>query len=618
MRVSAILFFVSFVGFLSIIHQAKSEEVNQCPVGRWQSVDYVENIENFKPGQKSWQRELFLKEVEFRSDGTTNMFFRCENGWILHEDGKTKAQFYIRQMVDSRYLFLPWLSGDVTDRGQKPWYYVFKKVSEGEKPRDVSQTSQDLPKSGINSKASDSFQTIRPVDSVKEFDNVRWKDLSKLEPSAVAAVISTLTFNKKTVWPDTNIMLPGGKPDELLEKAMNPGLEIRKLHQQGITGKGVNVAIIDQALYQDHPEFAGKVVAYHDLAAGKKSSMHGPAVVSLLAGNNCGTAPDAKIYYVAARDGVYEVDYAEGLDWIIEQNRKLPASEKIRVVSVSAAPGIAGTPSAANQKKWNDAVTRAEAAGILVLDCTPHHCFIGSCWLNAASPDDVALCKPGYPSKPTLGFKVGNLLAPTSPRTTAEQYNKDQFSYQYCGEGGLSWAIPYVGGVLAMGWQLRPDLDADQMRNLLFQSAYSTKEGAKIINPVEFIAKVRKAPRLGRESNALATVSQNPIGKWQTVDFVPQIDAFVPGVKTWQGEFNFNDLEFMGGGKTSRVWTWRAGGLVHPDTKTRSKYVIKEIDGATYMFLEWITGDVTERGQKPWYYVLKKVSGGDNRPPRRR
>ncbi|MGA2094426.1 MAG: hypothetical protein ABSH16_13640 [Sedimentisphaerales bacterium] len=169
-----------------------------------------------------------------------------------------------------------------------------------------------------------------------------------------------------------------------------------------------------------------------------------------------------------------------------------------------------------------------------------------------------------------------------------------------------------------MGWQIRPDLDARQMRNLLFQSAYTTKEGARIINPAEFIAMVRKSSRADKKSDGLTAVSQSPVGKWQTVDFVRQIDNFIPGIKTWQDEFAFKDLEFMDKGKTSGVWTWRAGALIHPGARTSGKFVIKEIDGSTYMFLEWITGDVTRRGQKPSYYVLKRISGGDDRPAKRR
>jgi len=221
--------------------------------------------------------------------------------------------------------------------------------------------------------------------------------------------------------------------------------------------------------------------------------MHGPAVTSLLVGTNCGTAPDAPVYYVAApswtKDSAYQ---AEALYWLIEQNENLPVSKKIRVVSVSAAPSGTGTPFEKHTKMWDRACKRAEEAGILVLDCTTHHGFIGACWYDANDPENVAKCTPGFRGQ-TGWSRSECILVPTSPRTTAEEYDKGEFSYQYCGRGGLSWAIPYCAGVLALGWQIRPDLPPERMRELLFKSAYTKKSGAKIINPKKFIHLVRRA-----------------------------------------------------------------------------------------------------------------------------
>ena len=45
----------------------------------------------------------------------------------------------------------------------------------------------------------------------------------------------------------------GFAADVALTRAMNPALGIRKLHQEGLTGKGVNVAIIDQFPSPAHP-----------------------------------------------------------------------------------------------------------------------------------------------------------------------------------------------------------------------------------------------------------------------------------------------------------------------------------------------------------------------------
>ena len=452
-------------------------------IGYWKSVDFVQRVEDFEPKIKTWQGELFLKEVRFMSGGRMSLSWTWTKDWIWHSDGKTKAQYKIKQIGSQSYLFLPWLSGDVTKRGQKPWYYVLKKA-----------TGEDT--TAPKAAKSASFQTVRPINSVKEFDDVRWKDMSKLDISRRKGLVATLTFNQKTVWPEPSQMPVGCDPNKILTKAMNPGLGVQRLHKQGITGKGVNVAIIDQPMYLDHPEFAGKIVEYYDTGCGSKSSMHGPAVTSLLVGTNCGTAPDARVYYAAApswkRDTAYE---AKALDWIIKQNKKVPASEKIRVVSVSAAPSGPGAPRDRNQHMWDEACARAEAEGILVLDCTSHHGFIGRCWYNARVPESVSACTPGDPRSEVKKqyFNSDRILVPSAPRTTAEEYDKGDCSYQYCGTGGLSWSIPYCAGVLAMAWQVNPELSPEQMRELLFKSAYTKKNGAKIINPKRFIRFVKTA-----------------------------------------------------------------------------------------------------------------------------
>jgi serine protease AprX len=355
----------------------------------------------------------------------------------------------------------------------------------------VSALYVPLEEDGDGGDAGEGFMKLTPISEVKEYQDVRFKDMSKLKLAARPALPATLTFNQKTVWPSG--MPPGAEPARLLADAMNPGLGIRRLYQQGLTGKGVNVAIIDQPLYQDHPEFAGKIAAYHDVGCESESSMHGPAVASLLVGAKCGAAPDARLYYVAAPswtgDSAY---YAKALDWIIDRSEKLPPGEKIRVVSVSAAPSGPGSPFKKNTEMWDAACARAETAGILVLDCTGHHGFLGPCYYDLADPEALTKCNPGYPGMPGMPNTRDCLLVPCSPRTVAEEYVKGDCFYQYCGRGGLSWGIPYAAGVLALGWQARPELTGRQMRELLFASAHVTTGGAKIINPPAFIEAVRR------------------------------------------------------------------------------------------------------------------------------
>lgn len=340
----------------------------------------------------------------------------------------------------------------------------------------------------------------RPLTKVSPYDDVRDKDLAKL--SFAPRVAATLTFNQATVWPANMPMSGRFAPASLIEAGKNPGLGVCNLHRQGITGKGVNVAIIDQPMYQDHPEFAGKIAAYFDTGCQSQTSMHGPAVTSLLVGQTCGTAPEAKVYYAAVpswkKDTAY---YAQALNWIIEQNNALPEGQKIRVVSVSADPSGNDTLYTRNTEQWDEACRRAEAAGIMVLDCTNHRCFIHVCCYDPNLPEAPARCTPGYPHANTP-VRMNCILAPVSLRTTAEQQTKNSYTYIYWGEGGHSWSIPYVAGVLAMGWQINPNATPQQMRELLFRSAVTTRSGAKIINPVGFVTMVKNAPR-----------SQTPIGR---------------------------------------------------------------------------------------------------------
>lgn len=620
-----IVFYISvsaIAAFLATSSIAADHPFENDPeiIGYWKSFDFVQKVRNFDPKIKTWQGELFLKEVRSIGGGRTSAPWTWTKDWPWPSDGKTKAWYKIKQMEGEAYLFLLWLSGDVAIRGQKPWKALdIEKVSFDDMDANTREDSHvhseaniivpgvrvgdyrlgmskddvlkilgeskgDALREAKNSISVDGLilnfadDTVKSIDvlsplykfadglgigdseqrikqafgndfqfketqwkdflifeneglqfeihkknrtviefsvtqknarghgrslakeikSVKEYDDVRWKVLSKLDLSSRSRLIATLRFNRQTVWPEQAKMPPGVDPNRILTNAMNPGLGVRKLHEQGITGKGVNVAIIDQPTYLVHPEFAGKIVAYHDTGCETdESSMHGPAVASLLVGTNCGTAPDARVYYAAApswkRDAAY---YAKGLDWIIAQNEKLLEGEKIRVVSVSASPNQS---SWANRQMWDSACARANADGIMVLDCTDdsHRGFIGKCWYNAKVPESVAQCNPWDPPNKDFRFNPNSIgiLVPSAPRTTAEDGDKGKFGYryQYCGRGGLSWSIPYCAGVLAMGWQVNPELSPEQMRELLFKSAYTKKNGAKIINPKRFIHLVRRA-----------------------------------------------------------------------------------------------------------------------------
>jgi len=100
----------------------------------------------------------------------------------------------------------------------------------------------------------------------------------------------------------------------------------------------------------------------------------------------------------------------------------------------------------------------------------------------------------------------------------------------------------------------------------------------------------------------------NLLGKWQSVDFVADINDFEPGEKHWPSDLYLKQMAFFENGRTGGPWSWTKGEIFHPGDRTIAHYDIREVAGATYLFFEWMSGDVTIRKMKPNYYVLKKVA----------
>lgn len=99
------------------------------------------------------------------------------------------------------------------------------------------------------------------------------------------------------------------------------------------------------------------------------------------------------------------------------------------------------------------------------------------------------------------------------------------------------------------------------------------------------------------------------LGTWKSVDLVTEPDQFKPGQRHWKDDLFLKGLSFLPDGKTGVPWYyWTKGTVCHPGDKTASAYTLKDIDGTTYMFFEWKSGDYVLRHAKPIYYVLKKLA----------
>jgi hypothetical protein len=297
-------------------------------------------------------------------------------------------------------------------------------------------------------------------------------------------------FDSKTRWPRK---LPAGfDPMHVMELGKNPGLGIRGLHQQGITGKGIGIAIIDQGLLVDHIEYKDRLRLYEEIHCGNDhAQMHGPAVASIAAGKTVGVAPGADLYYIAETHGVFRSDgfdwdfsyLARSIDRILEVNKWLSAHRKIRVISISVGWG----PQQKGYAEITAAVERAKHEGIFVVSSSLSATYQGKLKFQGlgreplSDPNRYESQRPGlwwvnqfYAENPEAAATSENLLVPMDSRCTASPTGAED--YVFYREGGWSWAVPYIAGLYALSCQVKPEITPE----VFWAKAIETGDSVKI------------------------------------------------------------------------------------------------------------------------------------------
>jgi len=96
--------------------------------GKWRSVDFVKSPEQFKPGVKTWQPDLFLKGLTFLDGGKLfESWLTWTNGYVINKEDGTAATYAIREIGGRQYLFFQWKTPEYTIFRKPPWYYVLER-----------------------------------------------------------------------------------------------------------------------------------------------------------------------------------------------------------------------------------------------------------------------------------------------------------------------------------------------------------------------------------------------------------------------------------------------------------------------------------------------------------
>lgn len=368
---------------------------------------------------------------------------------------------------------------------------------------------------------------IKVLDTLPDEDNygydVRDKDVSAIDLSSVTNY-NKLTFSTNTIWPDK---LPEGfDPDYFLEYNKNPGLGIRALHEKGITGEGVGVAIVDMALLLDHQEYRDRLMYYEELHLNPGffgDKLHGAAVSGIAVGESVGVAPGSKLYFIGKNNGHYvmdgeyfvdfEIDWslqADAVNRIVELNRKLPETDKIRVISISS--NSFGTPGEKGYEEMIAAVERADSDNIFVMAGMENAYYdfginFGGMYRNYSDdPDDFASYRPSdfwselyYSNYHNPRYATQRyLFVPQGSRTLA--WYKGAEEYMLSSFGGTSWAIPWLAGFYALCCQVKPDITPHEFVQVVMDTGIttdytyndSTMPFGNIVNPEATINELMK------------------------------------------------------------------------------------------------------------------------------
>ncbi len=321
---------------------------------------------------------------------------------------------------------------------------------------------------------------LQKIDSFWGFENIA---LVRLDLRNKQKIVNAMSYDSLTDWPVKERLPKGFDPSHLMQNAKSPGLGVQALHEEGIDGTGIGIAIFDQPLLLGHQEYTHRLVRYDATGLSHMDpQMHGSPVASIAVGKNLGVAPGATLTYFAVP--MWQSDnqpYIHSMERIFELNKIIPENERIRVVSIST--GMFSR--FLHYDEWQEILNRAENLGVLVVTCDPSFLNYGILsLLPGKDPENSQSYTAGIYSSKTDTIRV-----PGANKTIASHRGTEVYTFDR--SGGMSWGAPYIAGLAALAFQVNPDLKPDEIIKILISTATPTTS-VPIVNPHAFIEAVRK------------------------------------------------------------------------------------------------------------------------------
>ncbi|MBQ7567490.1 S8 family peptidase, partial [bacterium] len=293
-----------------------------------------------------------------------------------------------------------------------------------------------------------------------------------------------------------NVVAPKKSPGKPPADIANALVGIDKVWDQGFTGQGQTIAVIDSGIYP-HPDLKDKIVGWVDIRDGMMSPCddygHGTHVAGIAAGTGVssagkhkGVAPDANVVGVRIAS---VSDAIKGIQWVIEHKDEL----HIGVINMSLGDFAARS---YKDDPWAQAAEKAMEAGLVVCVAAGND---GPSEFNISTPgihpdvitvgalddkgtmrrddDTVASFSSRGPTsvdhlrKPDILAPGVNVYGPLAPGSVLDDPDAPHDGPNYFAISGTSMATPMVAGLAAVLLSANPKLTHQEIKEIIVRSA---------------------------------------------------------------------------------------------------------------------------------------------------
>jgi hypothetical protein len=390
------------------------------------------------------------------------------------------------------------------------------------KPGDNTEAAPLIMGRGVlNSLPGTDRYNPRPLEVDLRSYDLTYADLSGRLDDLLRADFDTLTR-----WP--YILPEGFEPKKIMNLGKNPGLGISKLHDEGIVGNGVGIALICGPLLANHKEFENCLVYYNsDGGPGLTATVEGCYAASILCGKTTGVAPGAHVYCFTSKSVTNDPGDSSSNTWFLikalesvvqlngldEKDAGEPEKEdagqkrslQIKIVCISSA----GLDMSFEDSDVKELLETLKSNGVFIVSASLYDIYGGGFDFNGlgrnplGDPDDYSSYLPGrmwensFYSFDRYSRAIKTLLVPADGRTAASPTGIRDYAYYSAMD--KSGAVPYIAGLYALACQAVPDITPERFLDAVWQTGvelpiiknnirYNLK---RVVNPQKMIEQLK-------------------------------------------------------------------------------------------------------------------------------